>query len=274
MKLDYARVGDIAILEFRGELDAFNLSAVTTAIDKVIERGEVKLVFNVRRLTFINSSGLGYLLKARRKAQAAGGDVAVVEPGKFMRKVIVTMNLHKVLALFDSEEKAFDFFDADMDASGHGTTELADDEKDESIAGANAIFFTVHTSGRDRKFVGRITSLYTNGLKFRWDVPNWKKAKRRPPLSNANFDKEVQPGMKLPIKFRQPFMVKDHYFEMDSRVARVTRDTLDDGSDEAYFAVEYINPSPQDQKLLERFVSDMEMFREELEAIESAGQDD
>ena len=65
-----------------------------------------------------------------------------------------------------------------------------------------------------------------------------------------------------------------HAFEMDSRVARVTRDTLDDGSDEAYFAVEYINPSPQDQKLLERFLSDMEMFREELEAIESAGQDD
>lgn len=271
MKLDYARVDDIAILEFRGELDAFNLAPLATAIDKVLERGEVKLLFNLKRLAFINSSGLGYLLKARKKAQAAGGDVVLVEPSKFLRKVMATLGLDRLVMMFETEDEALAHFEAGGEASVTGTVELSDDEKDDSLSGANAILFTVNTSGRDRKFAGRITSLYQDGLKFRWEVPGWTRT-HRPPLSTANFDKEVQPGMKLKVKFRQPFMVKGHYFEMDTRVSRVTREILDDGINEAYFAVEYVNPSEQDQKLLEQFVSDMEMFRQELEAVESAGE--
>ncbi len=269
MKLDLARVGDIAILEFRGELDAYNLAPLAKAIDKVIEGGDLKLCFNVKRLTFINSSGLGYILKVRKRVVAEGGDVVLAEPSKFLRKVMATLGLDRVVTLFETEDEALEYFESDTGRTDTGTVELADEEKDESLAGANAILFAVDVEKRRRKYAGRITSLYSNGLKFRWEVPGWSR-ERRPPLSTANFDKVIKTGMRLGVKFRQPFMVKGHYFEFDSTVVRVTRDTLDDGTNEAYFVLEYVNPSADDQKLLERFVSDMELFRKELEEVEQA----
>ncbi len=263
MQLDYSRVGDVTILDFHGELDAFNLAPMAQAVDDVIARGEVKLCFNLKRLSFINSSGLGYLMQARKKAAAAGGDVVLVQPGKFVRKVLATLGLDKLMKIYDSEEAGIAHYSGGDPAQA---LELADEEIDETLSGANAILFTLKVAGRHRKLVGRITSLYANGLKFRWEVPGWSRT-HRPPVSTANFDKEIQPGMRFRVKFRQPFMVKGHYFEFDTRVGRVTREILDDGTNEAHFVLEYENASAEDTKLLRRFVSDMEMFRKELEDL-------
>ncbi len=260
MKLDYSQVGDVAVLEFTGEFDAFNLVPVSKAVDEVIDRGEARLVFNLHKLTFINSSALGYLLKARKKALAAGGDVVLVQPSKFIRKLLSTLGLEKIFSIYDTQEMGVRHYVSKRPlANAH-----VGDEIDESLTGANAILFTLVGSATTRKYVGRITSLYADGLKFRWEVPGWTR-EYRPPLSTANFDKEVHPGNKLHVKFRQPFMVQGHHFEMDATVAHVSRDVLDDGRNEAVFNIKYVNAAAQDLAMLRRFVDDMAQFRAEID---------
>jgi anti-sigma B factor antagonist len=260
MKLDYTRLGDVTVLEFSGEFDAFNLHPVAKAVDDIIEQGETRLIFQLRKLTFLNSSALGYLIKARKKAQAAGGDAVLAEPSRFVRKLLATVGLDKLFSIYDDTDSAVRHFGGGLMAPG---SDLTGEETDESLLGANAIIFTIEVEGRPRKYIGKIASLYADGLKFRWEVPGWNK-EARPPLSTANFDKVVTPGSAIPVKFRQPFLVQGKYFEMATALVRATRDTLDDGRCEALFTIKYQNAKADDIALLKQFVSDMESFRAEL----------
>jgi anti-anti-sigma factor len=260
MKLDHTQQGEITILEFTGEFDAFNLHPVAKAIDDMIDRGETRLVFQLSRLTFLNSSALGYLIKARKKAQAGGGDAVLAEPSKFVRKLLATVGLDKLFSIYDDTDSAVRHFGGGLMAPG---SNLANEEVDESLLGANALIFTFTVDGVPRKYIGKIASLYADGLKFRWTVPGWSR-ESRPPLSTGNFEKVVSPGTVIPLKFRQPFLVQGKYFEMSASILRAVRDTLDDGSCEALFTVKYQNAKADDLALLRQFVSDMESFRAEL----------
>lgn len=262
MKLDLTQQGNVTILEFTGEFDAFNLGPTAKAIDEMIDRGEARLIFQLKKLTFLNSSALGYLIKARKKARAAGGDAVLAEPSRFVRKLLATVGLDKLFSIYDDTEGALRHFGGGLMAPG---ANLAGEAVDESLLGANAIIFTIPFEGLSRKYIGKIASLYADGLKFRWEVPGWSK-ESRPPISTANFDKVLVPGTSFAVKFRQPFLVQGKYFEMASSLVRATRDFLDDGRCEALFTIRYQNAKPEDVALLRQFVSDMESFRAELGA--------
>jgi len=266
MKLEHTRMGDVTVLEFTGEFDAFNLGPVSKAVDDMLDHGEAKLVFQLKKLTFLNSSALGYLIKARKKAKEAGGDAVLAEPSKFVRKLLATVGLDKLFSIYDNTDGALRHFGGGLLAPG---ANLAGEETDESLLGVNSVLFTLTIDGRQRKYVGKISSLYADGLKFRFEVPGWSK-ESRPPFSTANFEKVVQPGMKMPVKFRQPFLMQGKYFEMSSTVLRATRDTLDDGTCVAGFTIRYEDAKTDDLALLKQFVSDMEQFRAEIEGPSGA----
>jgi len=263
MKLDIADQGDVTIVEFTGELDAFNLAATAKDLDALIDAGDSKLVFNLKKLTFINSSALGYLIKVRKKAQSVGGDVVLVQPSNFFRKTLVTLGLDKLFSCYETTDDGVHHFEAKGKSGAPGADLGA--EIDSTLLGANALMFSLEPPiAGAKRYVGRITSLYNNGLKFRWEVPGWTRD-FRPPLSTANFDKEIHPGRRMRIKFRQPFMVQGHYFEMDATIALIARDVLDDGRNEAAFSVKYDGAKPDDLALLKRFVDDMAELRSEID---------
>lgn len=260
MKLDISKMGKVTIVDFDGEFDAFNLAPTAKEVDALIDGGETRLVFNLKKLSFINSSALGYLIKVRKKAQAAGGDVVLAQPSNFFRKTLVTLGLDKIFCVYETTEDGIRHYTAKLAVPG---ADLGD-EVDETLTGQNALLFSFVPPLGPKKNVGRITSLYSNGLKFRWEVPGWTRD-FRPPLSTANFDKEIHPGRKVRIKFRQPFMVQGHYFEMDAVIALVNRDVLDDGRNEAIFSLKYEGAKPDDLDLLKRFVDDMAELRSEID---------
>ena len=190
MKLDTTQQGDVTILEFTGEFDAFNLGPVAKAIDEMIDQGEARIVFQLKKLTFINSSALGYLIRARKKAQAAGGDAVLAEPSKFVRKLLATVGLDRLFSIYESTDDALKHYGGGLMAPG---ANLAGEEIDETLLGANSLIFTIDVEGRARKYIGKISSLHADGLKFRFEVPGWSK-ESRPPISTANFEKVVPPG--------------------------------------------------------------------------------
>lgn len=260
MKLDITESGPVTIVEFEGEFDAFNLAPTAKQIDDLIDGGAAKLVFELHGLSFINSSALGYLIKVRKKAKAAGGDVVLAKPSLFFRKTLVTLGLDKIFCVYESDEDGIRHFTGKLAAPG---ADLGDDI-DETLTGTNTLLFSLVPPIGTKRYVGRITSLYSNGLKFRWEIPGWSRDVR-PPLCTANFDKEIHPGRKMRIKFRQPFMVQGHYFEMDATIALINRDVRDDGKDEAVFSVKYDTAKPEDLEMLKRFVEDMAELRSEID---------
>ena len=260
MELDISEQSGVTFVVFDGEFDAFNLAPTAKQVDALLDGGRTKLVFNLKKLSFINSSALGYLIKTRKRAQAGGGDLVLAEPSNFFRKTLVTLGLDKVFCVYETETDALRHYVGKLTSPG---ADLGN-EIDQTLTGANAILFSFIPPLSAQKYVGRITSLYSNGLKFRWDVPGWTRD-NRPPLSTANFDKEIHPGRLMRIKFRQPFMVQGHYFEMDATIALISRDVLDDGRTEAYFSLKYEDAKAEDLDMLKRFVDDMAELRSEIE---------
>lgn len=261
MKLEHSRIGDVTVLEFVGEFDAFNLPPISKGVDGILAGGENRLVLDLHLLTFLNSSALGYLIKVRKRAQAAGGDCVLARPGKFVRKLLATVGLDRIFPIYDSVDDARRHYGGGLLAPG---SDLSNEEADDALRGESSILFSLEAEGRTRKYVGRIASLYADGLKFRWDVPGWSKDVR-PPISTANFDKLVGTGARMPLKFRQPLVVQGRYFEMNARIERVTRELLDDGRSEAVFTMRYLDAKPEDLALLRTFVSDMALLKQELD---------
>lgn len=265
MKVERKQWGDVTILSFVGEFDAFNLPTFSSKIDNLIEGGHTNLVFNLRLMTFINSSALGYLVKTKKNVEGRDGDLVLVQPSKFVKKALTVLGLHEFFKLFETEEEAVLFFHRGEDVEGMKLEDLKT-QPDEKLLGENAVMFRLlDEDGKGilgpAPFVGRISSLYKNGLLFRWSVPD---AGGRSQLSTENFDELVRPGRILSVKFRQPFVAKTKYFEAKASVMKVSKEIMDDEVTEAMVHVEYTEIDPKDKEVLDSFVEDLEGLRREV----------
>lgn len=265
MKVERKQWGDVTILSFVGEFDAFNLPTFSSKIDNLVESGQNRLVFNLRLMTFINSSALGYLVKTKKRVEEGGGDLVLVSPSKFVKKALTVLGLTQFFKIYETEEEGVLFFHKgeDVHAMNLGGLEAEGDEK---LLGENAIMFrVVDEDGKSllgpTPLVGRISSLYKNGLLFRWSVPG---GGGRSPLSTENFDEMIHPGRSLSVKFRQPFVAKTKYFEATAAVMKVNKEIQDDGVAEATVHVEYTDIDAKDKEILDSFVDDLEGLRREV----------
>lgn len=267
MKVERNRVQDVTILKFVGEFDAFNLPTYSQKIDALVEAGESSMVFNLRLLTFINSSALGYLLKVQKRCNELGGDLILVQPSKFIRKTLLTLGLQEVFHIYDTEEDGVLAF---LKPGGAKRTKIGkgDSETDDKITGANAIMFSVvDEEGKnlygDKPQVGRITGLTDNSVEFKWEVPDTG-PKYEVTITKENFDAALHPGTRLRVKFRQPFAMKAYYFELGGLLTRVTRGDDPEKPKEASFHMDYQDIKEEDRAALSGFVKDLEQFRSHI----------
>jgi anti-sigma B factor antagonist len=266
MKVERKRWENVTILSFVGEFDAFNLPTYSQKIDALVEQGETNVVFNLRLLTFINSSALGYLLKVKKRCQELGGDLILVQPSKFIKKTLLTLGLQEVFNIYETDEDGVLAFQRPQGAKKSKIGKESS-EVDQKLTGANNIMFhVVDEEGKDlygsNWQVGRITDLSEKSLEFHWQVPA-PGPKHLIPISSENFDSAFHPGTRLRVKFQQPFAMKSHYFEMTGQVSNLEHGEGDNPSDAA-ITIEYGDMKPEDRESLVGFVKDLKKFREIL----------
>ncbi|MFV1959654.1 MAG: STAS domain-containing protein [Planctomycetota bacterium] len=252
MKLEKKRYEDIIILKFTGEMDSVNLPLLQERVEKLIDSGSVKFIFDVHLLTFANSTSFGYLLSLRRKLADQGGYIALANPSKFMRKALVTFGVEDAFPIFESVEDAILHL---VKGAEVGRIALDEAAADEALKGELPVLFRPLTDEGDApNQVGRIVSLYGDGLLFHYAA--------KEELDPAALDLAV--GTKLKLKFRQPFVAKDHYFEMDGEVKNVrpTDRTDDEGRRLLDIRVVYDKIRDEDRAYLADFVEQQAKWRE------------
>lgn len=254
MKLEKHRYEDVVILKFTGEFDSFNLPAFSERIDRMIAQGDVLLVLDLHLLKFINSAALGYLIKTHKGVKAAGGDLVLARPSKFVKRTLVTLGLDGVFTIFDSVENAVRHLHQGGDV---GEIALEGGEYDEALTGSVPILFRPAANDEVPNQVGRIVTLYEDGLLFRYEPDHEKGAD---PVEGF-----LKAGASLKLKFRQPFAIKEYYFEMTADVVEVTR-MLSDDENQAVSAVRvrYNEIKDEDRKHLAQFVRDQEAWKAEI----------
>ena len=255
MRLEKHRYDEIVILKFVGEFDTFNLPAFSERIDKMVSQGDNLLVLDLHLLKFINSAALGYLIKTSKSVKSAGGELILARPSKFIKKTFSTLGLENVFKTFANVEDAIRHFKTDEDV---GEIKLEGGEYDEALTGSVPIIFRPVGEGADAppNQVGRIVTLYGDGLLFRYE----------PESEGDPVAAQLTEGAQLKLKFRQPFAVKDYYFEMTAGITQVSQmfNPDDDEGGVVTVRVAYNEIKDDDRTHLEQFVRDQESWKGEL----------
>jgi anti-anti-sigma factor len=84
----------------QGRLDAVTVPSLEAVIDEHLAAGHIQLVIDLAGVTYISSSGLRALLRARRQTQSRGGDVVLCDMSVRVTEVFDMIGFNNLFQIF------------------------------------------------------------------------------------------------------------------------------------------------------------------------------
>lgn len=102
------------VIEFKGNVmggpDAIKLNE---ALHDLIEKGQKNVVVDLKRVGFMNSSGLGMLIGGLTTMRNAGGDLRIANAASKIESLLIVTKLITVFKHYKSVEEAAESFNED-----------------------------------------------------------------------------------------------------------------------------------------------------------------
>jgi anti-sigma B factor antagonist len=99
-------VGNVSVLTLSASfLDASNAPALKQRVATLVERSP-RLVLDMARVDFVDSSGCGAILTCLRQVNAMGGKLAVCGVSRPVHALFELVRMNRILDVFDSREGA------------------------------------------------------------------------------------------------------------------------------------------------------------------------
>ena len=99
-------VGDRTVIEVGGEVDVYTAPKLDAELTSIVGSGKAAIVVDLSGVEFLDSTGLGVLVKALKHAKEAGGSLAVVATSDRITKVFRITGLDSAIPLHDSVDSA------------------------------------------------------------------------------------------------------------------------------------------------------------------------
>ncbi len=110
-RIDERVVGDVAILDLRGQVTmAEESKPAADTVRRLLGEGRRKILLNLAHLPFIDSLGIGDIVRAFSATRRAGGTLRLCGVGGRVRAVFVAIHLSGEISLFETEQAALDSF--------------------------------------------------------------------------------------------------------------------------------------------------------------------
>lgn len=87
------------VLTVYGDVDLHTADALGDRLDAVIDRGPSWLVVDLSGVTFVDSQGIGVLLRGTRRFEAREGKFRLVVPAAEIRRIFEITSLDRVFSL-------------------------------------------------------------------------------------------------------------------------------------------------------------------------------
>jgi len=111
LKYEIKRRQDIVILELRDEVDSsVGLAELIQATEELMTSGESRVVINLSRVTFMDSSAVGWLIRLKKQTNSMGGDLKLISAPEFVIRLLSILHLEKLLEIFVDEDAAIESF--------------------------------------------------------------------------------------------------------------------------------------------------------------------
>jgi anti-anti-sigma factor len=125
MRIEHARRGDVTVVEFEGDFDFHDVTSAAETIGAFIDGGALRLVFDLKRLGFISSGGIGYFLQTAKRLRAKRGELVLAEPPESFGWVATTLGIDRVIRVLPTADEALRYFAARPDREPPGPAQAA-----------------------------------------------------------------------------------------------------------------------------------------------------
>lgn len=99
MDISVRKQGEVQVIKLRGELKLGEpVNQFRQTLEELMAGGDHKIVISLGELRFMDSSGIGALMRSFASAKQHGGSIKLVSPTKL---VLQTLKLVSVLNLFE-----------------------------------------------------------------------------------------------------------------------------------------------------------------------------
>ena len=118
--------GDVTILDLSGRISvgealAFGPGSGLILMDVIRElakKGQKKILLNLKDVKYIDSSGIGDLVRSVTSLRREGGDLKLLSPARMVLEVLHITRLDKILEINDDESLAVQSFSEPLSATG------------------------------------------------------------------------------------------------------------------------------------------------------------
>jgi len=106
MQFETEKLDDVVVVKVQTEvLDAGNAKEFRAGITPILGE-DVKIVFDMSPVNFLDSSGCGTILSCLRQLNSAGGDLKMFGLQQSVRTLFELIRLHRIIDIFNTRDEA------------------------------------------------------------------------------------------------------------------------------------------------------------------------
>jgi anti-sigma B factor antagonist len=104
------QLGPVALVDVAGHFTSFEAGALRNAIESLVKQKRNNILLNLRGLDYLDSSGVGELVRNYLTVIKSGGEMKVVGLSSKIEEILKITQLYKVFPEFPDEEAALRSF--------------------------------------------------------------------------------------------------------------------------------------------------------------------
>jgi anti-anti-sigma factor len=97
---------DAFVCKVSGSIDMKTATELQLACNRLMVKGDERVLMDLSAVEYINSQGLGVLLQLQKQLNLRGGGVVASGLNERVKKVFLTTGVHKVVPLYDDAAAA------------------------------------------------------------------------------------------------------------------------------------------------------------------------
>jgi len=101
---------ELCMIEISGFLDAHTVNSFETHIQEIIKGGAIRLVIDLKDLSYISSAGIGALMSLTHHLRKKKGDLVLFRPTQKVFKILDLLGFTRIFNVAMNEEEMKNYF--------------------------------------------------------------------------------------------------------------------------------------------------------------------
>jgi anti-anti-sigma factor len=112
MDINHLKEGEITIVSVNGRLDATTAPVADKAINKILKRDCLRMIFDFSTLDYLSSGGLKVILGAAKELKRKEGQIVLCSLSKFVKEIFDVSGLNSLIPITDTVESGIEKLEA------------------------------------------------------------------------------------------------------------------------------------------------------------------